>query len=139
MKKRKIHPQTGFTLLELLVVIAVIGVLASLAVSRYQTHIISANRQAAVATLQLAQQSMERGFLRSSSYVNAMDNAQLAAITAMMPASHTFAQSGVAQNAYTLTATPTATNPDALCGVLRIDQTGLRSVGSGTVDECWRN
>ncbi|MGL4766548.1 MAG: type IV pilin protein [Formosimonas sp.] len=124
--------QQGFTLLELLVVIAIIGILATLGANRYRQHIESAHRQAAIATLQLTQQSMERAFLRNNTYVNAVIAAQ---VQQNMPPSHMF-NFIATNNTYVLTAT---SNNDTLCGNLTIDQTGLKTE-SGTannIDECW--
>lgn len=124
------NTQSGFTLLELLLVIAVIGILASLAVAGYRSHLQTANRQAAVATLQLAQQAMERGFLRSSTYVNAVTATQF---NEMMPASHTFNISSATANTYELSATSVT---DTLCGKMTIDQTGKKEPAAH-IQECW--
>ena len=130
--------QRGFTLLELLVVVAVIGILASLSVTSYRSHLVTANRQAAVATLQLAQQIMERNFLRNSTYAGALSEPQLKAIYATLPESHTFLEPNGNQTTYVLTATPTTQTPDPLCGTLTINQSNLKTIsGTGTIDECW--
>ena len=133
--------QQGFTLLELLIVLAIIGILASLAITRYQSHIVGSNRQAAVAGLQMAQQALEREFLSTSSYAG-FSQSKLEAVTNNLihtGSSHTFVLTSLSNTAYVITAQPSPSMPDVTCGSLSIDQTGVRTK-SGTasdVAECW--
>lgn len=124
--------QKGFTLLELVVVVAIIGVLSSLAVGRYQTYIISSNRHAAQARLLMAQQAMERHFLRANTYVGAA----LPALDPTEPYALAFVSFPTATT-YEISATQTTVDLD--CGVLSINQDGRRfSTGILPLADCWR-
>ena len=59
MKKLRV-PQQGFTLIELMIVVAVIGVLAALAYPSYKEYIAKSRRAEAKAVLLSGQQWMER-------------------------------------------------------------------------------
>ncbi|MCE1161153.1 MAG: prepilin-type N-terminal cleavage/methylation domain-containing protein [Burkholderiales bacterium] len=130
------HAQFGFTLLELLTVVAIVGVLASIAIGQYNQHIIQSNRRAAVASLYAAQQIMERTRLQTGEY-QLLNAAQLANLSTQGQ-TYTLASS-LENNGYTLTATPPANQPDTECGVLSITQSDKREVtGSASVTECWQ-
>ncbi len=125
--------QKGFTLLELLVVVAIIGVLSSLAVGRYQTYIISSNRHAAQARLLMAQQAMERHFLRANTYVGAA----LPALDPTEPYALAFVVGFPTATTYQISATQTTVDLD--CGVLSINQDGQKfSTGLLPLADCWR-
>jgi len=61
--------QTGFTLIEIMVVIAIIAILAAIAVPNYTEHITRSKIQEAVSALGVEQTRMEQFFQDNHSYV----------------------------------------------------------------------
>lgn len=66
--------QTGFTLIELMIVVAVVAILAGIAWPSYQSQIRSSNRADAQGALMGLAQAMERHFTETGSYSGAADN-----------------------------------------------------------------
>lgn len=58
----------GFTLIEVMIVVAIVGILAAIAYPSYQDHIRKTRRAEAAANLLNAAQLLERGFSRTGSY-----------------------------------------------------------------------
>lgn len=145
MKSRK---QAGFSLLEVLVVVAIIGVLASLALTSYQNSVRKARRADAKTVLMETAMFLERNYTEANRYDqdaagNTIDNNALPNREAPIdgntkfydiqflgtPGTHTFTIQAVPKNTQV---------KDTLCATLGIDETGAKSVtGSGTVNECW--
>jgi len=68
MKKRLIPRQGGFTLIEMMVVVAVIGILAAVAYPSYREFVAKAKRADVAAMLSSAQQWMERFYSENFRY-----------------------------------------------------------------------
>lgn len=131
----------GFTLIELMIVVAIVAILATVAVASYQFAVTKSRRAAAATCLQERAQFMERWYTTNLTYVGAANPpAQCDGNISPQHYAVTFAAAPTA-NAYTLLATPQngqATN-DTLCGVLSLTAQGIRGeAGSAAaVDECW--
>ncbi len=141
----------GFTLLELLVVLAILGVFASVAWPAYASHVARAKRAAARAVLLEAAQFMERHYATQNTY--ALGSSTLPERLQASPAG-AGSQTGQAHYTlsvqgregtgspdglgYRLVATPVVA--DARCGELTLEHTGKRgrSQGELTDEECWR-
>lgn len=67
--------QTGFTLIELMITVAIIGIITSIAYPSYQGFIVSTNRGVAQADLMSLAAAMERHKAASFSYKAAADSA----------------------------------------------------------------
>jgi type IV pilus assembly protein PilE len=135
--KRK---QRGVTLIELLIVVVIIGILASIAYPAYRQYVIRANRASAKTLLLQIAQGLERCYTNSSPY--AYDSATcVAAVPLPITAPDgTYIVSGApGPNAYTLTATPQAAQAtDTACGRFVLTETGARTItGTSTVAQCW--
>jgi len=150
----------GFTLIELMITVVIIGILAAVAYPNYAEHVAKGRRTDARARLVAAQQWMERYYTERYSYASSgktTENADFAkekSFATSPPAGEGSAMYtlGVVVNGvdYTLTATREAGSPMAsdACGDLTLTKDGTRSVvnynknkfasQASAVAACWR-
>ncbi len=138
----------GFTLVELMIVIAVVAILASIAVSSYRNYVLRANRTEARMALLAVQVAQEKFFVQNNQYAQTM-----AAVIAAPPAglgvalsaagltasgNYTISLPAATANSYTLQAVATGpqTHDTAACLTYTINEQGARTPldSSG----CWR-
>lgn len=124
----------GFTLVEMLVVVALMSLLATIAVPSYLSHVRNGNRASAMAFLNDCSQRMERYYTQNNNYDVALTTvcpipASLTAYTVALTTS-----GGTPSTGYTLTATPTARQAADTCGALSLSSTGARTAAKGI---CW--
>ncbi len=141
-------PQRGFTLIELMIVVAIVGILGSIALASYQAQATKSRRtDARSALLDLAGRE-EKLFSVTNAYTG--DPTLLGytgAIGTSFPVGSGYYNVLVAVGApaitYTLTATPIAGSVqanDSACTTLTLNQLGQQgSTGTGTVATCWGN
>lgn len=126
----------GFTLIELMITVAIVAILAAIALPSYQSHIRKARRVEAQAYLMDLAQRQQQYFTDNRSYATTIDAAGLNAAvpssvstyyTLVLPiASGTIAVPGqTSPPAFTITAT--AIDTQIVDGDLKIDSTGARS------------
>ncbi|MGY4490692.1 type IV pilin protein [Pseudomonas sp. TE3610] len=124
----------GFTLIELMVVVAIVGILAAIAYPSYINHVRKTHRLEIAELLSETAQNLERFYSKTGSYLDG-------ATTFTPPASnawYTVSFTNRAATTYTLSAVPVASSMMAAdsCGTLTLDNTGART-SAGTVATCW--
>ncbi|MDX1677923.1 type IV pilin protein [Arsukibacterium sp.] len=135
------NKQTGFSLIEVMIVVVIVGILASVAYPSYRDYVLRSNRAAAQACLMELSQFMERNYTQFMRYDS--EDFALPALQCRADTADTYTYSSV-QGARTFTITATATGPqanDTGCTILGINQAGTKLVNNASlaaaVDECW--
>ena len=134
-----VRKQTGFTLIELMIVVAVVGILAAVAYPSYQTQVRTGRMgQAQADRLELAQ-FMERCFASNNTYVGC--NLPFGVSPRTGTGYYDIRPDTPNRTSFTLTAVPRSTGgqDQQICGTLTINQAGAKTFsGTGvTAAQCW--
>jgi type IV pilus assembly protein PilE len=138
---------SGITLIELMIAVAIVGILVAVAVPSYRGYVIRGGRADAKAELMEASQELEKCFTRYGTYdAPVADCVALGPLTGAGRPSESgryllsFLPDSLTDNSYTLQAVPQGGQAaDVTCGDLRLDQAGRRSVSVADADltVCW--
>ncbi|MFN3884782.1 MAG: type IV pilin protein [Rhodocyclaceae bacterium] len=130
---------SGFTLIELMIVLVVIAILAAIAYPSYQNHVLRTRRASAAACLQELALQMERRYATNMAY-NPPNTLPTVSCTNDLAGFYNFGFANIASTAYTLRAVPTGPQTkDTQCGTLTLDHLGTKGkTGPASVAECWR-
>lgn len=131
------RPQQGFTLIELMIVVAIIGILAAIAVPAYNEYVLKSKLTEAFTELSTMRVKMEQYFQDNRTYVGACT----AGTVAPLPSGtkyFTYACSDLGATTFTVTATGVAAQGTGAFGYT-INQSNVRTTtgGWGTSASCW--
>ena len=149
------NKQSGFTLIELMIVVAILGILAAIAYPQYVEYVAKGRRAECRSALLVAAQKMEKFYSNNNTYpttraaaginlnsneltpnptetVNAGASCTISIRSATPPG-----VGGVAAT-FTLDATKATANQDRYCDVLTINQLNTKSATGSDADRCWR-
>lgn len=128
----------GFTLIELMIAVAVVALLAAIALPSYNESVRKSRRAQAKADIVEYAQQAERRFTVNNAYTGF--DAGLATQSpreAGSPARYNL-NYAVTPTTFTITAVPVGSQASDRCGTLSIDQAGRKTkTGSASQSECW--
>ncbi|MBB5210911.1 type IV pilin protein [Microbulbifer hydrolyticus] len=136
--------QKGFTLIELMIVVAIIGIIAGIAYPSYMESVRKSNRADAKASLNDVAQRLQRCYTVYNKYDNFVDcsvaktleNGTIASGEQM----YSISAATLSATVFALEAAPvngTTQASDAKCGTLKLSSTGVKDASGPLGASCW--
>lgn len=123
----------GFTLIELMIVVAIVALLAAIGYPAYTDQVRKARRADAQAELNDAASREEQFFLDNKTYTTSFGNTGLNISTTTEGGYYTLSAT-MAGGGYVLTATPQGAQASDPCGALTLNSSGVRGAAKS---DCW--
>src|SRR5437899_3232637 len=130
-RRARPRPASGFTLIELMVTVAIVAILAAIAYPSYTAYIVRSNRAAAQGYMLEVASVQQRYLLDARAYA-----ANMTALNLVPPSNvsanytiDTAPKAGTTPPGFTVTATPILNQlaRDTACGILTIDEAGTKT------------
>ena len=128
--------KSGFTLIELMITVAIIAILAAIVLPNYSKYVKRAHRTDAQAAMLNLAQYMESQYNASFSYPLSTNIPTSLTAPSNITNYYTIAASiDATGQTYTITATPTSRQNDSQCGTLTLNEEGKKTP---TTAGCWK-
>jgi type IV pilus assembly protein PilE len=131
----------GFTLIEVMIVVAIIGILAAIAYPSYTEYVERGRRNDAKAVLLEAAQYVERRYTETRSYASVttleLQNRGYGYAPKDGGAWYNITVATPSASSYVLTAAPKSGWTPSKCGSLTVNERGEKGTTANTVDDCW--
>lgn len=134
-----VNKNQGVTLIELMIAVAIVGILAAVAYPSYSQYIMSSRRSEAQSALTRIANLEERYFMDNNAYGNLQQLGLTATSAATYPTDGGYYAISVTTSSATYTLTATASGAqayDTKCSTLTLGQDGTKGP-SLSVNECW--
>ncbi len=133
--------QRGFTLVEAMIVVALLAILATIAYPSYRDHLLRARRADAKALLLDAQARQESYYFANNKYTKRA--LKLGYFKLQSPEGYYMLKIAKADaDSYEIAAMPAPPHDDPRCGILVLNHLGERSIRTldpnATAEDCWR-
>ena len=142
--KRSARAQRGFTLIELMIAVAVVALLTAISITGYSYQITKSRRADAKAALLDLAARQERFFTTNNTYTNVAANLGYAALPASVPGgtattTYTLSVTAASATAFTAQATRGTIQTSDGCGDYTIDDRGAQGNANNTLTTatCW--
>lgn len=136
--------QRGFTLIEILIVLAIIGLLVGIALPAYQGSVLRSGRAEAKNELLQVASDQERFFSSNNTYSTdpipldgTVDTTRVTQ-NSLYSIAVAACAGGAITNCFVATATAQNTQTDDDCTTLTFSSTGVRGATGASTDECWQ-
>ena len=133
------YKNSGFTLIEVMIAVAVVAIIAAIAYPSYQDQLEKGRRADGKALLTNMSQQLERCYTKFGSYNNALCTVRDGLAQDSEDLFYTVTPAGITATTYNLVAVPQGIQAnDTTCANLSLDQAGEQDyTGSGTEAQCW--
>jgi type IV pilus assembly protein PilE len=138
-----VNRQKGVTLIELMIVVAIVGILAAIAYPSYRSYVMRSHRSDAKVALERLSQSLERCYTNARTYAGCPALAAVAGGGAPSEKGYYTITFSVAPTNLTFALTATATSgqlADADCRTFTLDNTNARTAATAASvanTNCW--
>lgn len=135
--KAHLRRAAGFSLIELMIAVVVVGILAAVAYPSYQEHVRKGRRAAAQGYLMDLAQRQQQYFLDNRGYASTAAALGYASTPSEVSPYYSVAVTVVAgpPPSYSITASPTGSQTSDTCGSLTITGAGAKTSSAGS--NCW--